>query len=97
MSDEAVTLTSEPTAAEAPAEFTFDLALISLDELMDVFDIFFAAQEGNSSNDPAAYRKMFHAVRKTLVAGSRPLTGADLQPVIEGFAQSVLGGDSQKN
>ena len=69
-------------------EFTFDLSRITIDEALDIL-------EYDPSNVSPKYIAGFaKSIKKTLVRGSRELTGADLPAVIQAFSASIMGGDS---
>lgn len=81
-----------PPTVDQVKNFTFDLARISLDELLDVLEL---ADMDLNKGTPKEAVQLLRSMRKCLVKGSDPLTGADLQPVLQGFMQMALGGGPQ--
>jgi len=81
------------TISEEVVSVTFDVSLITLDEMLEVFEI-----GGKSQATQEEGLKMLRSMRKCLVASSRPLTGADLQGVVKQFVLHVInGGNDGKN
>jgi hypothetical protein len=84
MSDQQ-SLQAQPQQLEG--DFSFDLARISLDEMLDILDV----DTDNISVKQVG--RIVRALKKCLVKGNRELTGADLKPVLEGFMTYMFGGD----
>jgi len=91
MNSDAVT-TEKP---EETVEITFDLSKITLDEILDVFEM---ADKDASQLGKSETIALLRSMRKCIVKSSRPVTGADLQPVVQQFVMMVIsGGPNGKN
>lgn len=75
---------------EEVVEVSFDLSRVSLDEMLDVIDLFDKPREEFTLQDNIMPLRV---MRKCLVRGSRELTGADLMGIFQDFLAAVLGAD----
>lgn len=75
---------------EEVVEVSFDLSRVTLDEILDVIDLFDKGTEKFTIHDNVMPLRI---MRKCLVKGSRELTGADLMNIFQGFLAAVLGAD----
>lgn len=69
----------------------FDPSKITADELLDVMEI---AGKENAAFTRGDLAKLAHTMRKALIQGANPLSGADMPQIMQQFMMFVLGGGS---